>query len=72
LFKYKNGKNHIPSGSLVVVDEAGMIETAGMLELLKVARDRACNVILAGDERQNASIERGGMFEVFAEKFWIK
>lgn len=69
LFKYKNGKNHIPSGSLVVVDEAGMIETSGMLELMKVARSRACNVILAGDERQNASIERGGMFEVFADRF---
>ncbi|WP_338140305.1 AAA family ATPase [Candidatus Midichloria mitochondrii] len=39
------------------------------LELLKVAGKYSCNLILSGDERQLTSIERGGMFGVFANWF---
>ena len=69
LFKLYNGKAKLPNGSLIVVDEAGMIGHSDYLELLKIARSNNCNMILAGDDRQLASIERGGMFEVFAGKF---
>ncbi len=46
-----------------------MVGTSDYLELFKVARKYNCRVILAGDERQLTSIERSGMFEVFAGKF---
>ena len=69
LFKLYNGRVNLPYNSLLVVDEAGMIGTSDYLELFKVARKYDCQVILAGDERQLASIERSGMFEVFADKF---
>ena len=38
-------------------------------ELLRVAASYKCNVILAGDEKQLASIGRGGMFEILADKY---
>jgi Ti-type conjugative transfer relaxase TraA len=69
LFKLHNGKFSLPKNSLLVVDEAGMIGNDDYMELLRVAATRKCGVILAGDERQLTSVGRGGMFEVFADKF---
>ncbi len=69
LFKLANGRFSLPKHSLIVVDEAGMIGNDDYKELLRVAATRKCSVILAGDERQLASVQRGGMFEVFAGKY---
>lgn len=69
LFKLHNAKFELPTESLLVVDEAGMIGNDDYQELLRVAATRNCQIILAGDERQLASVQRGGMFEVFAEKY---
>jgi phage/plasmid primase-like uncharacterized protein len=66
LFKLANGRFSLPKHSLLVVDEAGMIGNDDYHELLRVAATRKCSVILSGDERQLASVQRGGMFEVFA------
>lgn len=72
LFKLHNGKFYLPPRSLIVVDEAGMVGSDDYLELLRVAAKQRCNVIHIGDERQIASIQRGGMFEVFADKYGSK
>ena len=69
LFGLAHGRFDLPKNSLLVVDEAGMIGNDDMSELLRVAATRKCNVILSGDERQLASIQRGGMFEVFADRY---
>jgi len=69
LFKLHNARFSLPKHSLLVVDEAGMIGNDDYQELLRVAATRQCNVILSGDERQLASVGRGGMFEVFAGKY---
>ena len=69
LFKLYNSKLDLPKNSLIVIDEAGMVGNDDYSEVLRVAASRSCNVILAGDERQLSSIGRGGMFEVFADKF---
>jgi Ti-type conjugative transfer relaxase TraA len=69
LFKLYNGKITLPNNSLLVVDEAGMVSNSDYLELFKIARSSNCNVILAGDEKQLTSIERGGMLEIFANTF---
>ncbi len=69
LFKLHNGRFELPKYSLLVVDEAGMIGNDDFKELLRVAASRKCNVILSGDEKQLASVQRGGMFEVFAESY---
>lgn len=69
LFKLANGRFALPKNSLLVVDEAGMIGNDDFSELLRVAATRKCTVILSGDERQLTSVQRGGMFEVLANKY---
>ncbi|WP_041621063.1 ATP-dependent RecD-like DNA helicase [Orientia tsutsugamushi] len=54
---------------LIVVDEAGMVATREYAELFRVVRNNNCQLILAGDEKQLASIERGGMFEMLSNIF---
>lgn len=69
LFKLHNNRVELPKNSLIVVDEAAMVGNSDYSELMRVAADKKCNVILAGDERQLSSISRGGMFEVYADYF---
>ncbi|WP_375327438.1 AAA family ATPase [Candidatus Tisiphia endosymbiont of Nemotelus uliginosus] len=69
LFKLANGRFYLPKNSVLVVDEAGMIGNDDFSELLRVAATRKCTVILSGDERQLTSVQRGGMFEVLANKY---
>jgi Ti-type conjugative transfer relaxase TraA len=69
LFKLANARFDLPKNSLIVVDEAGMIANSDYQELLRVAATRKCNIILSGDERQLSSVTRGGMFEMFADRY---
>ncbi|WP_371218679.1 AAA family ATPase [Orientia tsutsugamushi] len=64
-----NRKKIFMQGSLIVVDEAGMVGTKAYAELFRVVRNNYCQLILAGDEKQLASIERGGMFEMLSNNF---
>ena len=47
---------------MVIVDEAAMLDSRVTGELFAEARRAGAKVILAGDDRQLASIERGGLF----------
>ena len=62
LFRLKNGRTAWTDRTLVVVDEAAMLDSRVMGELLGEAKRSGAKVILAGDDRQLASIERGGLF----------
>ncbi len=62
LFALKNGRTEWDKRTVVVVDEAAMLDTRVTGELLDAARQSGAKVILAGDDRQLASIERGGLF----------
>ncbi len=63
LFAIKNGRT---SGwdrrTVLVVDEAAMLDSRVTGELLAEAKRAGAKVILTGDDRQLASIERGGLF----------
>jgi ATP-dependent exoDNAse (exonuclease V) alpha subunit len=48
--------------TVVMVDEAGMMDNVIMAKLLKGAEQSGATLILAGDDRQFASVARGGMF----------
>ncbi len=48
--------------TIVMVDEAGMMDNAIMVHLLYGAERSGAKLILAGDDRQFASVSRGGMF----------
>ena len=52
-----------------LVDEAAMISTSVMGELLDKAWRVHAKVVLVGDEQQLSSIDRGGAFKVFTERF---
>jgi Ti-type conjugative transfer relaxase TraA len=62
LFAIKNGRAEWDKRTVVMVDEAAMLDTRVTGELLAAARQTGAKVILAGDDRQLASIERGGLF----------
>ena len=62
LFRLKNGRTRWDSHTLVVVDEAAMLDSRVTGELLAEAKRSGAKLVLAGDDRQLASIERGGLF----------
>ena len=69
LFKYRNGKAIVGSSPLFIIDEAGMVDSHSYLELLKVAKSNNARMLLTGDDKQLASIELGGMFNIFAQEY---
>jgi len=62
LFRLKNGRTQWNARTVVIVDEAAMLDSRITGELLAVARQAGAKMILAGDDRQLASVERGGLF----------
>ena len=62
LFALKNGRTEWGRGTVAIVDEAAMLDARITGELLAVACQSRSKLILAGDDRQLASIERGGLF----------
>jgi Ti-type conjugative transfer relaxase TraA len=62
LFRLKNGNARWDRRTLVVIDEAAMMDAKVTGALLREAKLAGAKVVLAGDDRQLASIERGGLF----------
>ena len=67
LFKYKNDRINVKDNSLFIVDEAAMVGTETYLELFKIIERTKSELILAGDDGQLSSIERGGLFTILSE-----
>jgi len=68
LFRLKNGRAIWDKSTVVIVDEAAMLDTRVTRELLVEARRGGAKLILAGDDRQLASIERGGLFSELKQR----
>jgi Ti-type conjugative transfer relaxase TraA len=68
LFRLKNGRTSWDRRTVVVVDEAAMLDSRITGEVLAEARRARAKVILAGDDRQLASIERGGLFSELRQR----
>jgi Ti-type conjugative transfer relaxase TraA len=62
LFALKNGRDHWDNHTVLIVDEAAMLGTRVTGALLAEAACAGAKVILAGDDKQLASIARGGLF----------
>ena len=62
LFRLKNGRTGWDRRTVLIIDEAAMLDSRVTGEVLAEARRAGAKVILAGDDRQLASIERGGLF----------
>jgi Ti-type conjugative transfer relaxase TraA len=68
LFALKNDRDRWNDKTVLMVDEAAMIGTKLMGELLARAHEARAKLILVGDDRQLASIERGGLFGELRER----
>jgi Ti-type conjugative transfer relaxase TraA len=69
LYLLQNGKIKWDARTAIFVDEAGMIDSENFGKLLAAAANAGATVIMAGDDRQLASVKRGGMFTEFASRF---
>ena len=67
LTKVENGRGQFDRNTVLIVDEAAMIATAPLAKLAAAARQSGAKLILAGDDAQLSSIERGGMFETLRQ-----
>jgi conjugative relaxase-like TrwC/TraI family protein len=56
------GREALARGSVVVVDEAGMVDSRAMARLVRHAADAEAKLILIGDPAQLGEIEAGGLF----------
>lgn len=54
--------------TVLIVDEAAMLSTRHLADMISAARADGAKLILAGDDRQLASIERGGLFGALRER----
>lgn len=68
LFQHKNNRIPVNSNTIFIVDEAAMLSNSAMIEFLHVAKEAKGKAIFFGDDRQLASVERGGMFRTLIDK----
>jgi Ti-type conjugative transfer relaxase TraA len=68
LFALKTGRAAWDRKTVVIVDEAAMLDARITGELLAESRKAGAKLILAGDDRQLASIERGGLFTELTQR----
>lgn len=52
----------LPAGGVLVVDEAGMVGTRTLAQLVDLAVPAGCKVVLVGDHHQLPEIDAGGAF----------
>jgi Ti-type conjugative transfer relaxase TraA len=64
----RGGDWQLPDRAVLVVDEAGMVDTRRLARLLDHAADASAKVVLVGDERQVPAVEAGGSFAGLADR----
>jgi hypothetical protein len=55
--------------TVLIVDEAAMLSTQTLAEILHKARRTGAKVVLAGDDKQLPSIQRGGMYSTLCFRY---
>lgn len=58
----------VAAKTMIIVDEAAMLDTERIDALTRLTEESGAKLVLVGDDRQLASIERGGMFSEIREK----
>lgn len=69
LFALNNERTTWTNRTVVMVDEAAMLDTKLMAMVTAHAQDAGAKLILVGDDRQLASIDRGGMFGALKDRY---
>lgn len=68
LKRVESGASQWNRRTVLIVDEAGMLSTRHLAAVTGQARATGAKLILAGDDKQLASIERGGLFGALKEQ----
>jgi conjugative relaxase-like TrwC/TraI family protein len=55
-------RHWLPTGATLIIDEAGMIGTTSLHQLVELAEAHRWRIVLVGDPRQLQAVGRGGMF----------
>jgi hypothetical protein len=62
------GRQALAKGSVLVVDEAGMVDSRAMARLIDHAQEAEAKLVLIGDPAQLGEIEAGGLFSAIASR----
>lgn len=62
LYDLEAGKRELSARTVVVIDEAGMVGTRQMAQLISLVRNAGAKLVLVGDSAQLQSVEAGGVF----------
>ncbi len=62
------GSDPLPRGSVLVVDEAGMVDSRTLARLIGYAEAAEAKLVLIGDPAQLGEIEAGGLFAAIARR----
>ncbi len=68
LYETRRGRWQLPEGALVLIDEASMISTPDLVDIVDQARRVGGKVLLIGDPAQLAAIHIGGAFDLLADR----
>jgi Ti-type conjugative transfer relaxase TraA len=68
LFALNSGRRQWDAKTVVIVDEAAMIDTKLMAMVTAHTHEARAKLILVGDDRQLSSIDRGGMFGALKDR----
>jgi conjugative relaxase-like TrwC/TraI family protein len=66
--KREGGPEALAQGSALVIDEAGMVDSARLARLIDHAEQAQAKLVLVGDPEQLDEIEAGGLFRAIAER----
>jgi len=62
------GHGELAQGSVLLVDEAGMVDSANLARLVHHAEAAEAKLVLLGDPEQLGEIEAGGLFRAIADR----
>ena len=68
LMRLRHGRLTLTPDTVVVLDEAGMVSTKVMAELVAHVKDAGASLVMAGDSAQIQSIGAGGPFHSLTER----
>ncbi|MDP8929058.1 MAG: AAA family ATPase, partial [Actinomycetota bacterium] len=69
LYETRRGRWRLPPGALVVVDEASMVSTPDLVDIVEQACQAGSKVLLVGDPAQLAALHIGGAFDLLADRY---
>ena len=68
LWRLKHGQEHLDRHCVLVIDEAGMVDTRRMDQVIEAVRSAGSKLVLTGDDRQLPAVETGGSFAGLARR----